>query len=247
MHHNLKLEPQIVYKKEQQEPNGGNMPEEDERAADLLKESIALRKNGDTERALKVLDMLIKQNPQSAAARREKAITLQMMGEKDLAMNEYKKAVQIDPAFRMRKLVVEKRDEKWKNNSIVTGQFVSDIMAKDLISVPLGATAKDVSELMLKKNISSVVVKEGTDIIGIVTERDFVRNHHYISGKDFTAIPVKDLAAYPLITIPANTPLEIASNQMAEQGIRHLLVREGDDIVGLISLRDILQAYSRHR
>ena len=116
-------------------------------------------------------------------------------------------------------------------------------MATNLRSVQLGSTAKDAAEIMIKRNISSVAVREGGEIIGIVTERDFVRNHYFISGKDFAEIPIKTMVAYPLVTIPANASLEEAADHMAEHGIRHLLVREGNDIVGLISLRDIVKAY----
>lgn len=213
--------------------------------AEILTEGVELRKGGNVEEALKKFDEVLKLNLRSAAAYRERAITLQMMGEKDRAMQEYKKALQIDPTFRMRKVATAKREEKGEEDKIATGYKVSDLMATNLISVPLGSTAKDAAELMLKRNISSVAVRAGKDIIGIVTERDFVRNHYYISGKDFAAIPIKDLVAYPLVAISADESLEEASNHMAEHGIRHLLVRDGDDIVGLISLRDIVKTYSK--
>lgn len=215
----------------------------DEKEVDILREGVALRKAGDLQGALKAFDMVLEINQKNADAYREIAITLQLMDEKKLAMEAYKTALQIDPAIRMRELKGIKKEEKKEETRKISGYLASDIMAKDLISVPLGATAKDAAELMLKKNISSVVVREGADIIGIVTERDFVRNHFYISNKDYAEIPIKDLVAYPLITIPADTPVEDASDQMAEQGIRHLLVREGDDIIGLISLRDIVKVY----
>jgi CBS domain-containing protein len=212
---------------------------------EILKEGIALRKKGKIEDALKKFDEALRLNPRSAAAYRERAIALQIVGEKDLAMREYKKALEIDPSLRIRKVGAAKRKEKGEEDRITTGYKVSDIMARDLISVPLGAMARDAAELMLRKNISSVAVREGNDIICIVTERDFVRNHHYMSGKDYAKIPIKDLVAYPLLAISADTSVEDASNQMAEQGIRHFLVRDGNDIVGLISLRDIVKIYSK--
>jgi CBS domain-containing protein len=209
--------------------------------AALLKEGSALRKDGNFREALAKFDEVLDLNPKSAAAYREMAIALQTMDEKNLAMDAYKTALKIDPAVRMKKVAAVKREE----NKIRTGCQARDIMTTDLISVPLGATAKDAAELMLKKNISSVVVREGKDIIGIVTERDFVRNHYYISEKNFASIPIKDLVAYPLVAISADASLKEASNHIGEQGIRHLLVRDGNDIVGLISLRDIVKAYSK--
>lgn len=221
------------------------MPEADERESDILKEGIAFRKGGDLQGALKAFDMVLELNPKNAAAFREIAITLQLMDEKKLAMEAYKAVLKIDPSFRMRKVAPAKRQEKGEEDKLATGYKVADVMTKDLISVPFGSTARDAAELMLKKNISSVGVSEGGELIGIVTERDFIRNHYYISGKDFAETPIKDLVAYPLLTIPADTSLDEASNQMAEQGVRHLLIRDEDKIVGLITLRDIVETYSK--
>ncbi len=215
------------------------MTESDERENDVLKEGIALRKDGNIDGAFKAFNMVLEFNPKSAVAYREIAITLQITGERDKAMDAYKKALEIDPTFRMKKTDRVERKEK----KVAEGFRVSDSMATSLFSVQLGSTAKDAAELMLKRNISSVAVREGGEIIGIVTERDFVRNHYFISGKDFAEIPIKTMVAYPLVTISADASLEGASNRMAEHGIRHLLVREGNDIVGLISLRDIVKAY----
>jgi len=212
-----------------------------ENEAEILNEGIALRKDGIADRALLKFQEVLSLNPKNAAAYREKAITLQIMGEKDRAMAAYKKALELDPSSSLRKGTVPKRGR----GKIASGLLVSDIMVKDLVSVSLDATAKDASELMNDKNISSVAVKEDGKVIGIVTERDFVRNYQSISGKDFADVPIKDLVAFPLIAVPVDTTLEEASIYMLEKNIRHLLVREGTDIVGLFSLRDILKTFSK--
>ncbi|MEE9564163.1 MAG: CBS domain-containing protein [Candidatus Hydrothermarchaeaceae archaeon] len=209
---------------------------------EILREGIALRKKGNVERALKKFDEVLRLNSRSAAAHREKAITLQIMGEKDQAVHEYKKALEIDPAYRMKKVGTAKKGEKAEG---IISHKVSDVMATDIVSVPWGATLKDVATIMLRKTISSVAVRVEGTILGIVTERDFIRNYHLISGKDYAKIPVKNIMAFPLITIPADTSFEEAAKQMGKQGVRHLLVNDGDDIVGLISLRDLLAAHPK--
>lgn len=210
------------------------MSEEDTREAKILKDGVALRKGGSVEDALNKFEEALKLNPRSAAAYREKALTLQMMGRKDQALREYKNALKIDPSYRMREVAVDKRKEK-----IATSLKVRDIMTKSITSVPLGATVKDAVESMLKENLSSVAVRIENDIIGIVTERDLIKDYHHISGKDYAKIPIKDFISYPLITISADMSLEDASTQMAMQGIRHFIVSDGDEIVGMVSFRDI--------
>lgn len=211
----------------------------------ILKAGIDLRKKRDLDGALKRFDDVLGLNPRSAAAHYEKAITLQLLGKKDEAFQEYKKALEIDSTYRMRREKGAEKEEKVEKVEEPASYKVGDVMTKDIVSVPFGTTVQAVAEVMLRKGISSVAVRGGRKIIGIVTERDFIKNYRLISGRDYADIPIKDLVSYPLIAIPADSSLEEAARQMGKQGVRHLLVREGDDIVGLISLRDLLATYPK--
>lgn len=217
------------------------MAEADAREDAILREGVILRKEGAVEAALKRFDEVLEINPTSAIAYREKAITLQVMGEREEAMNEYKKALAIDPAYGIRDVGEVKGEVAARAaEKTPTVYSVRDVMTKDIVTVQLGATVKDAAGMMLKKSISSVAVREGGDILGIVTERDFIKNYNMLSGKDFSEIPVKDIMAYPLLAVSAGTDVEEAARQMGEQGVRHLLVRDGTEVVGLISLTDLL-------
>lgn len=211
----------------------------------LLRGGVNFRKQGNTDDALSRFTKILKLNPENAIAHREKAITLQMMGEGDLAMEEYKKALEIDPTLGTKKVAKIKKTEKPKRVDALSGQLVSDIMARDIISVPFGSSAQEVANVMVRKNISSVAVSYGGNILGIVTERDFIRNFSMIARRGKSGIPVREIMAYPVKTIPHDLPVEEAAEQMAEQGVRHFLIRDGEDMVGLVSLRDILIVYPR--
>ncbi|MBU2559670.1 CBS domain-containing protein [archaeon] len=208
----------------------------------LLREGTTLRKHGNVQGALLRFTEILKLNPQSAIAHREKAITLQIMGEGERAMEEYKKALEIDPT------VGTKKASKTKGGKVLkgltpSGRKVSDIMSRDIISVPFGASARDVADVMVRKNISSVAVSYGGNILGIITERDFIRNFRMIARRGEAGIPAREIMAYPVITIPYDLTLEEAASQMIEKGVRHFLVRDGADIVGMVSHRDILRVY----
>ena len=211
--------------------------------ASLLKEGVTLRKHGNTEGALLSFVEILKLNPESAIAYREKAITLQMMGETDRAMEEYKKALEIDPTYGTKKAERPKNTQKSKGVGAPSGLKVSDIMSRDIISVPFGSSAREVANVMVKKNISSVAVSHGGNILGIVTERDFIRNFNMIARRGDSGIPVREIMTYPVITIPPDLTVEEAASQMAEHSVRHFLIRDGRDIVGLVSLRDIFIVY----
>jgi CBS domain-containing protein len=212
----------------------------------LLRGGVNLRKQGNIDDALSRFTKILKLNPENAIAHREKAITLQMLGESDLAMEEYKKALEIDPTLGTKKVAKTKKPKKPKKAKGVgalSGQLVSDIMARDIISVPFGSSAQEVANVMVRKNISSVAVSYGGNILGIVTERDFIRNFDMIARRGKSGIPVREIMVYPVKTISMDLTVEEAASQMAEHGVRHFLVRDGDNIVGLVSLRDIFIVY----
>jgi Tfp pilus assembly protein PilF len=92
---NWNLEPQTVHKKRRNKNPQGEIVSEGEAA--LLKEGIALRKDGNFKEALAKFDEVLNLNPKSAAAYREMAIALHMMDEKSLAMDAYKTALKMIP------------------------------------------------------------------------------------------------------------------------------------------------------
>jgi CBS domain-containing protein len=114
---------------------------------------------------------------------------------------------------------------------------LSDIMARDIVSVPPSASIKDTAETLLKRGISSVVIKKGEEIVGIVTDRDFVKLALY----EKNSACAEEIMSSDLITIDPETDLIGAVKLMGKHKIRHLLVKESDKIIGIVSLRDILK------
>ena len=221
--------------------------EENVDETELLKTGVTLRKLGKNEEALKKFDEVLELNPRSAAAYRERAILLHEMGKKELlhamgkkeqAKQDYKKAAEIDASYKT-KDVTPDEDKKGEADRTTTGQKVRDVMKKNMVAVPFGATVLDVLDLMHSKKVSGVLVSDGTEIVGIVTEKDLIKNYRYISGKDIAKVSIKNFISYPMITISADTSLEDAAGQMAMRDIRHILVSEGDEPVGLVSFKDI--------
>jgi signal-transduction protein with cAMP-binding, CBS, and nucleotidyltransferase domain len=116
---------------------------------------------------------------------------------------------------------------------------ISDLMTRELVIFPSNARTMDVARELLDKNISSVLIRDETGIKGIVTERDFLK----AAAFDELPATVKDMMNFPLITIEGSkSPLE-AAKVMGEHHIRHLVVEEEGEVVGIISLRDILKAF----
>ncbi len=102
------------------------------------------------------------------------------------------------------------------------------------------ATVLDALNLMAEKDIGALLVLEEEEIAGIVSERDFVR---MIAQKQTCELQstVKDYMTSTVFTIHPSQTIEDCMEMMTEKHIRHLPVTDGDDILGLISIGDVIK------
>lgn len=117
---------------------------------------------------------------------------------------------------------------------------VSDIMSTRLESIRTSESAKEAAKKMLEKNVSSlVVVDEDGQAIGIITERDIARGVciHDVISKEFK---VRHLMTSPLSAIDRNLSAELAANRMLQDKVRHLIVKEGDKTVGIVTATNFI-------
>jgi predicted transcriptional regulator len=116
---------------------------------------------------------------------------------------------------------------------------VESVMNKKVMSVDSDSSALKVSKAMSKKNISSIVLKDGDRIIGILTERDLVRN---VCAKDSPASKVSaaEIMSTPVRSVNRNSSVERAAELMVEYRVRHLAVEDDyHSIIGIITTTDI--------
>ena len=117
---------------------------------------------------------------------------------------------------------------------------VRNFMTKDIVSTQGTGRVNDAMNLMVEKNIGSVVVKEDGEIVGIVTERDVLKK--CCPQAECNIMTAKDVMSSPLVTIDGGAALGEAAELMAEKRIRRLLVTEGGKICGIITERDVMRA-----
>jgi len=120
---------------------------------------------------------------------------------------------------------------------------VGDIITGKVFSVPPTATVAEAAETMVKGRVGSAVVDDGPWLLGIFTERDALRVA--AAGVDPSATGVKDWMTKDPMTVDPDTDSDDAAAIMATEGFRHLPVTEGDSVVGVVSLRDVLSARIR--
>ncbi len=117
---------------------------------------------------------------------------------------------------------------------------VSDIMSTKLESIRTSESAKEAAKKMLDKNVSSlIVVDEDGQAIGIITERDIARGVciHDVLSKEFK---VRHLMTSPLSTIDPSLSAEMAANRMLQDKVRHLIVKEDDKTVGIVTATNFI-------
>jgi len=120
---------------------------------------------------------------------------------------------------------------------------IAEVMTQKLETIKSSASAQDAAKRMSDKRISSLVVTDQTDIaIGIVTERDLVRRIcvHDASSKHTI---VEQIMSSALVTIDADSQIDVAADIMLQNNVRHLLVIQDNDTnkpVGIITPSDFV-------
>lgn len=113
------------------------------------------------------------------------------------------------------------------------------LMHRDLQEVSPKTTVRDAAKQMRDKRVGSLLVSEGMERIGIVSETDFVRKA-LAEGMNPDTTPVEKIMSQPVIGIDIDKTAKEANDLMATKGIRHLAVTDKGKIVGIISVRDLV-------
>jgi len=126
-----------------------------------------------------------------------------------------------------------------------TSAYVEDIMSKDVVKIGADKSVQDAANLMAERNISSLLVEDNGKIIGILTERDLVRN---VCAKDVLAskTPAVSIMSSPVATVSKNSLVERAADLMVKNKIRHLAVQDDyGNITGVITVTDLARYLRR--
>jgi signal-transduction protein with cAMP-binding, CBS, and nucleotidyltransferase domain len=118
--------------------------------------------------------------------------------------------------------------------------YIHEIMSKNVVKVNYEISAFEISKIMVKRRISSVVIIDNNDkIIGIVTEKDLIKE---VCAKNLlaTALTASKVMSSPLITISKNSTINDATKLMVEKKIKHLAIHDNNDIIGILTTYDLI-------
>lgn len=113
--------------------------------------------------------------------------------------------------------------------------------SKQVYSLNADASVLDAIRMMAEQRIGSVLIMQDGQLQGIVTERDYARKV-ILLGRSSGDTAIADIMSSPVLTVKPTDTVTHCMTLMTEHKIRHLPVLEGEHVVGLISIGDLVKA-----
>jgi CBS domain-containing protein len=114
------------------------------------------------------------------------------------------------------------------------------IKGNDIWATTPRTTVYDALRVMADKNVGALLVMDGEKVVGIFSERDYARKV-ILQGRSSKETLVSEIMTSKLHTIHPDQTVEEAMEIMTNKRVRHLPVMEGDHLVGMISIGDVLR------
>jgi CBS domain-containing protein len=109
-----------------------------------------------------------------------------------------------------------------------------------VVTITPSASVFDAIKLMAEKSIGALLVIEDLKIVGIITERDYARKI-VLMGRSSKETPVRDVMTSPVMYVRPNQTNEECMALMTDNRVRHLAVMDNSELIGLISIGDLVK------
>lgn len=126
---------------------------------------------------------------------------------------------------------------------------VAEILAekgRGLLKIKAEASILQAVEQMVEANVGSLLVTEGGEVTGIVTERDYLRRV-VIEGRTDRDTPVREIMSSPLVVVTPQTSVDECMALMTNRRLRHLPVVDAGEVTGIVSIGDVVKFQSRQQ
>ena len=124
----------------------------------------------------------------------------------------------------------------------VSGQIGAILNQKDgsVYSIAPKSTVFEAIQMMADKNVGALLVMEGEQLVGIISERDYTRKV-FLRGKSSKETRVEEIMSTNVSVTHPQEGVEECLRRMTDKRIRHLPVVDGDKVVGVISIGDLVK------
>lgn len=124
---------------------------------------------------------------------------------------------------------------------MTTVRHLLDQKGRIVWSIRPDETVFDAVKKMADKNIGSLVVMDGEQVLGIITERHYARNV-VLKGKASPVTPVRDIMETRVVVTRPDDTVERCMALMTEKRVRHLPVLDGEELIGIVSIGDLVKS-----
>ncbi len=111
---------------------------------------------------------------------------------------------------------------------------------RELFSVPSNASVFDAVSMLAEKNIGALLVMDGERLVGMLSERDYTRKV-MLRGKRSRETTVAEIMSTDLKVVSPREAVQDCLRLMTDKRIRHLPVLDGDKVIGIISIGDLVK------
>jgi CBS domain-containing protein len=126
---------------------------------------------------------------------------------------------------------------------------VSDVLKEkgsDVCIISPTSTVYQGLQLMAEKDVGAVLIMENRELIGIFTERDYARKV-ILHGKSSLTTPIKELMVKDILYVSPSDTIDDCMAIMSDKHLRHLPVMQDGELVGLVSMRDVVHHLIQHK
>ena len=124
---------------------------------------------------------------------------------------------------------------------MTTVRQLLDQKGRNIWTIHPDATVFDAIAKMAEKDVGSLAVMKGEELIDIITERHYARNV-ILKGKTSPATPVRDIMERHVVIAQSGQSVDECMAVMSEERVRHLPVFEGKKPIGIVSIGDLVQS-----
>jgi CBS domain-containing protein len=116
----------------------------------------------------------------------------------------------------------------------------------DVYRIDADETVLEAARRMVEANVGSLLVTVEGAVVGIVTERDYLRRVA-VEGRTGTDTFVREIMSSPLIVVTPQTSIDECMALMTDRRIRHLPVTDGGEVIGMVSIGDLVKFKSKQQ
>ena len=124
---------------------------------------------------------------------------------------------------------------------MATTRHLLDRKSRAIFTIGPEEPVLEAIRLMADRHVGALLVMQGEELVGIVSERDYARKV-ILKGRSSADTPVAQIMSAPVVTVSLSNSVQECMQLMTTKRIRHLPVLEGKKVVGMVSIGDLVKA-----